>query len=144
MGGLQAFQSFIKMRVEIALEKSALLTIKLPADQVQWFEEGREILVDGKMFDIKSYSITDGLFTAQGIFDEKETEVVRMMGHFGEKEQQAFIIRLLLLSHCFLCIIFLSFKNNASVFIELLYQQFSINYHSPYLGLFFPPPKIVS
>jgi hypothetical protein len=143
MSGLQLFQTYIKMRVEIALEKNELLTIKLPADQVQWYEKGREILVDGKMFDIKSYTVVDNVFIAQGIFDEKETEVVRMMGHFGEKEQQLLLIKLLLLIQSFVSITALLFGTDLLVFIKQLFQQYIITYLSPCMGLFSPPPKIV-
>src|SRR5687767_10293251 len=106
MGGLQVFQYSIKKRMEASLETEALTRIRIPATDVVWYEEGREIMVQGKMFDIKTYSISNGIFTAEGIFDEEETEVVnRLNGHWSEKQQTHVVIQLLLLSHCLLLLV---------------------------------------
>lgn len=142
MGGLQAFQFYIKLRVEASLERDALHIVTLPATEVHWYEEGREILVDGKMFDIKTYSITDGVFTAQGIFDEEETEIVQLLnGHWSDKEQTQVIVQLLLLSHCIILfgLFLVSFgislhANKPASLIRLLYT-------SPLLSIISPPPK---
>jgi hypothetical protein len=140
ISGLQVFQSLIKLRVEIALQKSELQTITLPANAVHWYEEGREILIHGKMFDIKTYSITDGIFTAQGIFDDQETEVVKLLGHFGEKEQAMCIIKLLVLSQTLFGITIFSFFYS---FVEIKQPSFPgifLTYLDPYLNFMKPPP----
>ena len=110
MGGLQAFQLYIRQRMEKALDKEPLTTISLPAAEVVWYEEGREIMVQGQMFDIKSYAVKDGLFTAVGIFDKEETEVVNLMkGHWSEEDQQRLLVQILVLSHMVLGIQMLLF-----------------------------------
>jgi hypothetical protein len=144
MGGLQAFQFYIKQRMEASLERDALQTITLPADKVQWYEEGREILVGGKMFDLKTYTITDGIFTAQGIYDEEETEVVNLLnGHWSEQEQSHFVIQLLLLSHCIILFTFYLVSFGVAVYRTRPVSLISLLYRSPLLAILIPPPKVV-
>jgi len=73
MGGLQAFQYHIKQKVDKAFAEKELQTIVLPENEVNWYEQGKEIMVNGKMFDLKAYSICKGVFTAIGVYDEEET-----------------------------------------------------------------------
>ena len=111
MGGLQAFQFYIKHRMEASLEKEDLTTISFPVTQVKWYEEGREVMVQGKMFDIKTYTIKGGIFTAQGVYDDDETEVIHLMnGHWSDKQQTHIVIQLLLLSHCLVLLVFYFFR----------------------------------
>jgi hypothetical protein len=142
MGGLQAFQFYIKQRMEASLERDVLHTITLPVAEVQWYEEGREILVDDKMFDIKTYSITDGVFTAQGVFDEKETEIVKLLsGHWSDKEQTHFVVQLLLLSHCIILFSFYLVSFGVTVYRNKPISLITLLYNSPLLSIISPPPK---
>jgi len=141
MGGLQAFQLYIKQRMEKALQEENLQTITLPVSEVHWYEKGREILVEGKMFDIESYSIEGEIFTATGVFDEHETRVVEMLGHFGDDEQNNFIIKLLLLTQSFIAFTIFSFFISFWKHLSVINILFSPSYSSPFLMKQFPPPK---
>ena len=142
MGGLQAFQFYIKQRMEASLERDVLQTITLPAAEVQWYEEGREILVKGKMFDIKNYSITNGVFTAQGVFDEKETEIVKLLnGHWSDKQQTHVVVQLLLLSHCIILFSFYHVSFGVAAFWNKPISLIRLLYTSPLLSIVSPPPK---
>lgn len=142
MAGLQAFQFYIKQRMEASLERDALHTVTLPAAEVHWYEEGREILVDGKMFDIKTYSIQDGVFTAQGVFDEEETEIVKLLsGHWSDQEQTQFVVQLLLLSHCIILFTFFFVSFGVHLYRSQPAAPISLMYPSPLLAVVSPPPK---
>lgn len=142
MSGLQAFQFYIRQRMETALEKETLTTISLPATEVVWYEEGREIMVEGQMFDIKSYTVKDGVFTAMGIFDEEETEVVNLMkGHWSEQDQSQTLFGLLLLSHCIILLALLIYRFGLSPLNKAPYRFFSVWYHPPFLAIQIPPPR---
>ncbi len=142
MSGLQLFQAAIRQRMERALDKEALITITLPAGEVVWYEEGREVMVEGRMFDIKTYEIKDGFFTAQGIYDEEETRVVNLMkGHWSEAQQSHFIVQLLLLSHCIIVLTFLVFTFGMPQFSNSLHSLLANRYPSPFLAIVVPPPK---
>src|SRR5688572_25613788 len=142
MGGLQAFQFYIKQRMEKTLEKEALTTISLPATEVVWYEEGREIMVQGRMFDIQSFEIKNGIFSATGIYDDDETEVVNLMkGHWSERDQQHLIVQLLVLSHCILAIHLLKFAFKSSPLRPILASPFLTLYPAPVLPVCVPPPR---
>ncbi len=142
MSGLQLFQAAIRQRMEHALDKEALTTISLPAGEVVWYEEGREVMVEGRMFDIKTYEIKDGVFTAQGIYDEAETRVVALMkGHWSEAQQSHLVVQLLLLSHCIILLSFLVYTFGLPLFRNSLHSLLAHNYHSPLLAILAPPPK---
>lgn len=142
MGGLQAFQFYIKQRMEASLETDALHTLTLKASEVKWYEEGREILVNGKMFDIKTYSIENGVFTAQGVFDEKETAIVNLLnGHWSDKEQTQVVVQLLLLSHCIILFAFYLISFGVSIYRNKPVSLIHLLYTSPLLSIVSPPPK---
>ena len=144
MGGLQLFQAVIRQRMEASLQRETLVTVSLPASEVDWYEEGREIMVEGRMFDIKTYEIKDGLFTAQGIYDDDETEVVNLMkGHWSEKDQQHLVVQLLVLSHCVLGIGLLLFAFKSMPLRVILSSSFLAFYPAPVLPIAVPPPRLV-
>jgi hypothetical protein len=99
-GGLQLFQVYLKYRAEHRLETEVLQTLSVPEHKVQWVEEGREFMVDGRMFDLKSYSVKNGILTAWGVFDEEETKAMALLNNFNEKQQDLLIIRLLWFTQC--------------------------------------------
>jgi hypothetical protein len=142
MGGLQAFQAIIRQRMERSLDKEVLTTISLPATSVVWYEEGREIRVEGRMFDIKTFSIKDGIFTAQGVYDDDETEVVNLMnGHWSEQDGQHLIVQLLVLSHCILAIQLFRFLFKTFSLRSVLAAAFLAFYPAPVLPITAPPPR---
>lgn len=141
MGGLQVLQFYIRQRMEAALEKESLVTITVPAAGVVWYEEGREIKVNGRMFDIESYTVKDGLFTALGIYDDEETRVVNLMnGHWSERDQQHLVVQLLVLSHCIIPLFFLLYTFGLVPFIYKPAFLFLRRYVSPALAIPIPPP----
>ena len=97
-GGLQLFQLYLKQRAEQRLGTETLTELKFPLHAVQWMEEGREIKVDGKMYDLGSYYEADGFLHAKGVHDEHESRVMNLLNDFNEKDQDNFIVRVLMLS----------------------------------------------
>jgi hypothetical protein len=61
------------------LKEDQVTTIHIPEKDFKWFEENREIQVDGKMFDVKSIQLIDGIYEVTGLFDEMETELNAML-----------------------------------------------------------------
>jgi len=141
MGGLQAFQYHIKQKVDKAFAEKELQTIVLPENEVNWYEQGKEIMVNGKMFDLKAYSICKGVFTAIGVYDEEETGVIALLGHFSEKDQSSFLLKLLLLSQCLLTFHFMTFSCCIALSLLKHKQHLKLTILNPYLGMIFPPPK---
>lgn len=70
----QAKQLNIQRRMKKELEGSLVQTVVLPASKLLWVKPGKEILLDQKMFDIKTISYrTDGNACITGLFDHLET-----------------------------------------------------------------------
>lgn len=55
------------------LEKENIQSLRLPADKINWYKKGREIIIDGKMFDVKSIVRQGEEYLITGLFDEMET-----------------------------------------------------------------------
>ncbi|MGB4842990.1 MAG: hypothetical protein WBP16_00850 [Ferruginibacter sp.] len=78
-------QSLIQQEVEEKMEKEALISVSIPAAELVWVKKGKEILLDGKFFDVKSMTAENGQITLIGYFDEKETELVEKYKNTTDK-----------------------------------------------------------
>jgi hypothetical protein len=138
---LQGFQLYLKTRVERVLESGKLEKLSFPAASVQWVEEGREILVEGKMFDIKDFLIENGVFHATGFFDEEETKVVDLLnGSFTEKGQDTLIIGLLLWMQSFVAMTFYFFTLHKLRVASLFGTMPIYRRSDPLTFILLPPP----
>jgi hypothetical protein len=142
MGGLQALQFYIKERMEASLERDALQTIALPAAEAIWYEGDKELLINGKLFDVKAYTTANGVLTAKGIFDEQETEVINLLNStWSETQQTHLVIQLLLLSHCLLLFTFYIANFGTNAVLLKRYPFPPSYYFPPLLSVLTPPPK---
>ena len=84
-------RSLHKQEMFLKLEQSPLALIKLPNSQVTWFEKGKEIVVNNRMFDVKSWKVVGDTAIFQGLWDDKETALNKIIRKSAEKkrEQQA-------------------------------------------------------
>ncbi|HSF46118.1 MAG TPA: hypothetical protein VLA58_08900 [Chitinophagaceae bacterium] len=69
------------------LENQNLVSVQVPASEFQWYEEGREIIINGKMFDVKSIELSHGVYFVTGLFDEKETQLKQALQNNLEDQQ---------------------------------------------------------
>lgn len=77
-------QQHIRHKMKEKLEAAVLHKVSIPEHQVHWMKEGKEIKVSGKMFDIKSFELKNGVYVFTGLFDDEETELREQL----QKEQQ--------------------------------------------------------
>lgn len=61
------------------LEKQSLCSVTVHESKIVWMKPGKEILVNGKMFDIKSSETSKGYTTFTGLYDEEETLLNRLL-----------------------------------------------------------------
>jgi hypothetical protein len=66
-------QRAIRHRMKERLEQQSLHTIILPDNSIQWVKPEKEILVNGKMFDIKRAEHKGSVTVFHGLYDEEET-----------------------------------------------------------------------
>ena len=57
------------------LEHSNLEEITLAKKDVFWYEEGKEIIIGGSLFDVKSSIVKNDSVVFKGLFDQKESEL---------------------------------------------------------------------
>ncbi len=67
------------------LEEQQLHTVILPDQEVQWAVKGKEIWLDGKLFDVKSITHYQGKTIIHGLFDEEETQLEKMFTRAWKK-----------------------------------------------------------
>lgn len=68
-------QYHIRLRMEEQLEKQLLQTVSLHKKNVQWIKQGKELRVNGHMFDVKSAKAIGDTIQLTGIYDEAEDEL---------------------------------------------------------------------
>lgn len=140
-GGLQLFQVYLKQRAIHKLETETLTQVKVPLEQVKWMEAGREVMINGKMFDLKTYAEADGFFTATGVWDEKETQVMEWLNHFNDQQQTGLVIRLLLLSQSLLLIYYLLQHISWYRWLRNTFSDFDVRITHPFQPVQAQPPR---
>jgi hypothetical protein len=67
----QINRSIAKHEMMEKLEQQNLQTVRI--DYLQWYEEGKELIIDGQLFDVKKVTRSDnGKYLVTGLFDVKE------------------------------------------------------------------------
>lgn len=59
------------------LELKSLATIVIKKAGIKWIKRGRELEVNGKMFDVKSVSCHRDVYVITGLWDEKEDALIQ-------------------------------------------------------------------
>jgi len=85
---LQIKQQVIRHKMKESLEMHFLKTISLSPADVHWIKTGKEILVTGNMFDVKSFIIENGQYKFTGLFDYEETALVKQLEESSQKSNE--------------------------------------------------------
>ena len=83
----QLMQLHIRHQMEEKLEKQYIQTIRVPVNEIQWHKKNKEIIISGKLFDIKSVAIKNQVALFKGIFDEKETIIKDKIAHLQQQNK---------------------------------------------------------
>ena len=75
----QVKNHLIRQEMREKLERDNLQTVIVPVKDFRWYEEDREIIVDGTMFDVKTISVANGIATVIGIWDHREKELLDLL-----------------------------------------------------------------
>ena len=141
---LQAKQQFIRYEIMERLEQQSLHTIILSKNDVHWIKNKKEILVDGKMFDVKSFIVENGHYKFTGLFDEEETAIAEMIetGFKNDSESNK-----LFLSNLFSWLQTV-YPNNSEDLIVIRQQDqtptgfVTFSLPSPFKAIITPPPQV--
>jgi hypothetical protein len=72
-------QQLIRHEMKEKLEKESVCIIAVPVENVVWFKYKKEIIIDGRMFDVKSFSSANGIVIFKGLYDDDETALVEYL-----------------------------------------------------------------
>lgn len=81
---LLAWQQFIHFEMMEELEAKNLTTIVIKKSKLKWTRAGKEIEVNGNLFDVDNISISGDNYIVKGLFDEKEKALLQTI----KKSQQ--------------------------------------------------------
>lgn len=127
-------QLFVKIAMEKKLKTAALQHITLPINEVQWHDKDKEIIINGKLFDVENYTVTYGLATFKGLYDSVEDGINKKLNNF-ENKQIAPIYKLIV--KFFSTPIFSTIVNN----ILFSYCEFLKKNYCNYVVLFIATPQ---
>ena len=137
-------QHWIKWEMQEKLEKSQLTTLTLRTHSIQWAKKGKEILIDGKLFDVKSIVVENEQATIIGLFDEEETTLVTQINTQVHQHHTSHQLKLSLFSS----ILFgfgtehtLDFQVHTWVAQSTYALPPQASYQSPLLAVLNPPPQ---
>jgi hypothetical protein len=77
--GFQLHQKAVRHRMKEEMEKQCLHTITLQQQEFHWVEEGKELWVNNRLFDVKSFHVENGTYSFTGLYDEEETSLVKSL-----------------------------------------------------------------
>jgi hypothetical protein len=139
---LQGAQTWARHEAEERMEKESLQTITLDRSSFTWYEEGKEILIDGNLFDVTSWSQKNDQYTFTGIYDTQETAIVQLLNkQQGQKEYGIALVNLLLLMHGFLAIVLLT-QLQFFAALRIRCSLFITRYPNTFLSVHLLPPRV--
>ncbi len=76
----------IRHHMKEELEKQSLQVVIVKKKDIVWVKPGKEIFLNGKMFDIKTSETKNGYTTFKGLYDEEETALKKLLDEgWGKK-----------------------------------------------------------
>ena len=140
-------QNTIRVAAKDQLNTTSLQTVTIPLSELHWLNNEKELLITGKLFDVKSYTITNNTVTLTGLYDNKEDELVgqltTLVDHKNGSESA--------ISNIIFKYLFFPVFTDQSPDINDASSQMTVIHYSRYVGiipspaisLISPPPKIV-
>ena len=82
-------QKIVQYQRNERFNKEVLQTISVLAKDIYWVKPGKEILFDGKLFDVKYFETKDGTISLTGFFDHKEDKLVQRIVKLAKQKEQS-------------------------------------------------------
>lgn len=72
-------QQIIRHQMLEKMEVTILQTIRVSASEIRWIKKDKEILYNGKMFDVKTLRLENEQYIIHGLYDDDETSLNRLL-----------------------------------------------------------------
>ena len=69
-------QNILQRQRHERFEKEHLQTISISAEKIIWIKPGKEILHEGKLFDVEHFAASGSLIVLSGFYDSKEDKLI--------------------------------------------------------------------
>ena len=140
-------QNTIRVEAEDQLNTTSLQTITIPLSELHWLNNEKELLIAGKLFDVKSYTFANNTVTLAGLYDNNEDELVQelytMVDHKNRSESD---INDIIFKYLF----FPVFTDQSPGINDVSWQMRVVHFAryvgiipTPVSSVISPPPKIV-
>jgi hypothetical protein len=138
----QAKQRYVQHQMKEQLETAALQTLALTGEPT-WVKPGKEMWVDGKLFDVKRITPTAIGYTVVGLFDHQETAIAHKAAQQSESQANRAAQAAL---QCLLLALYQPTKNDISIPTPPTqpgqqYIPYQTTVASISLGVATPPPN---
>lgn len=84
--GILVKQKVIQFHRRERLETEQLETITIAAENIHWAKKGKEILVAGKLFDVKHFEKKDSKMIITGFFDKEEDSLYDQLNRMAKEK----------------------------------------------------------
>jgi hypothetical protein len=138
---LQTAQSYLKWKAEERMQENPVVSIVMSCDNVYWEKRGKELRINGRLFDINAYTVSNGMLTATGFFDEEEAAIENFLHLLPQDKKHNILAQPFLLLQCFMMILslfVLYFYGRSST---PLYGFYAEDFTSPQLLVLERPPR---
>ena len=87
--GILVKQKILHYQRNQKFDKEILQTITVSSENIYWVKPGKEILYDGKLFDVKSFKTEGNSIFLLGFFDHKEDKLVQEIVKLAQQKIQS-------------------------------------------------------
>lgn len=82
-------QKVIQYQRNERFAEEILHTITVSAENIYWVKPGKEILFEGKLFDVKSFKTENNRISLTGFFDDKEDKLVQQIVKLEQQKDKS-------------------------------------------------------
>lgn len=142
---LQIKQLYLQHEMLEKMEKTALTSIRVKSDNIQWIKPGKECMIAGEMFDVKQIKQEGNVLVLTGLFDEQEQQIRKQLQAQTKQQQNnnkqqmkwSKMLQLLAVIHAGVAVDMspVLYNNQETT------DYFTLCYNSPFQTIPSPPPK---
>lgn len=145
--GFVVKQQIIAHKMFEKLEQSAEKTYQYTLQEISWIKEGKELMIQGKMFDVKHFKIKENSIEITGLFDEEEDALQQQFLLLSQSKKNTPTPLQTLIIISIFSPLFLELNTiEIPVIYTVVKNNFSINYTENSIRKNFPinipPPKV--
>lgn len=78
----------VREEMEEKLEHEKLQELQIAVAEIQWYKEGKEILINGSLFDIKTMEVKEGIAFISGLYDKQESVIKDQLKSLQQKQEK--------------------------------------------------------